>query len=828
MPKVAVKTNLAPDHHDHLQKEGFTNTQITILEAQGVRTIEASEAKGLGFVVYDKNNVPHSGRGILFPFTPTFGQVRFDIAPINKKGKPCKYLTALGARSQARSPDGCVAYTEGYKDGERATMSGGIVTGSMAGVSHYRKTLTEGSGKTVVFDSDGWLNPQVFSNLIHAGAYLKGKVALLPAIEGHPKGGMCEWFNSGATSEDYKALLDNAFSPGDLLLEWPRHWAEMSAGKKAHAARVAAGLAALYLKPIQHEALSIEIVATTGYRRSFVLKEIDKRCQVIARRQQHEAIQQHLQQEGLGYRIPEETTVEQFVFEKLFQSGKGTWAVINDTFHEYQGSLGYWENITDQVIGLKVSRFLMACYTDRMIRNIRTIKKQGTDPNLKASISFCRAALQIATDPKGDRLIAFKNATVDVTTGRMEPHGQSNYLTSGVDAEYHPDLDCPAVFSEYIDKCFGADLKEMIQCMLSTLLDPSAPYGNFFHLKGVSGSGKGTLLNLISNIFGKSYRNDNNFSLLNDPDKRHQFLTGAKVFAFGDTSGQIRQAGSFLDLIDNQPSIGRFLRSSDGYIKRWDVRFIVASASYLSIENMADGWERRAIVIPTLPRKGNPDKTMQDRIVEAKAEVISWALGMDRARRNEILANAGEQFEAVQQAQYESSLISDSVRRFIDDCCRPATVEELEQSGEPIDGLSTQELTRYYKSYCLAHDYKPKSQNMFSNFLQSLIPFHYRGSDKYLNVQGKRKRTKVAWVNMYVIHSIFSDGGGDSVGSVSYLCHPERTQPGGVEEFRDWGNRNTDVPVVTMDIESQPEIEVIPTEVATVTTGNESAEYEVF
>jgi hypothetical protein len=72
--------------------------------------------------------------------------------------------------------------TEGFKDAAAGTLHGGIATGALAGVSHYRKALKQGSGETIVFDADGWTNPQVFSNLVHAGYYLRGKIQLVPEI----------------------------------------------------------------------------------------------------------------------------------------------------------------------------------------------------------------------------------------------------------------------------------------------------------------------------------------------------------------------------------------------------------------------------------------------------------------------------------------------------------------------------------------------------------------------------------------------------------------------------------------------------------------------
>lgn len=257
---------LLPKHHAHLVSEGFSETDVATLEAQGVRSITAAESIRLGIYTRTPDGTKQGYAGIYFPFTDSFGQVRCDEPPI-RKGKPAKYLTPVGRASQAYIPADCVALTEGYKDAARAVVMG-VGIGAMAGVSHYRKALPKGAGYAIVFDSDGWRNPQVFANLIRAGVWLNGKVNLLPPIEGEPKGGMCEWVKAGATKADIEALVKNAYKPADLLLEWPKHWDGLTDGELARCVRMAI-------------ALGVEVLDDIG--RNVLLTAIAKAQKVIPR-----------------------------------------------------------------------------------------------------------------------------------------------------------------------------------------------------------------------------------------------------------------------------------------------------------------------------------------------------------------------------------------------------------------------------------------------------------------------------------------------------------------------------------------------------------------
>jgi hypothetical protein len=107
-------------------------------------------------------------------------------------------------------------------------MQGGIVTGAIAGVSHYRQCLQQDSGQTIVFDSDGWTNPSVFTNLVRAAQWVNGKVALVPQWVGE-KAGLVEYLKAG---QSYEVLLQSAMCIEELLLELPTRWIEMPKARR--------------------------------------------------------------------------------------------------------------------------------------------------------------------------------------------------------------------------------------------------------------------------------------------------------------------------------------------------------------------------------------------------------------------------------------------------------------------------------------------------------------------------------------------------------------------------------------------------------------------
>jgi|GEM_PF-1518860 len=257
-PQIQAATKLDLQHREHLISEGFTNQEIdTLVSKYGVKSLTESEARKLGFKAWDGKQW-QSSSGIYFPFTEDFAQLRADIPIPRKNGKPAKYLTQKGETSQAFLPEGCLAITEGFKDALIATLRG-VPTGALAGVSHYKKALPEGCKYTIVFDSDGWSNPQVFHNLIKSGLWCRGKVLILDPLPDHPKGGLCELYRFGGELD-----LSKAVKPFDLLLDWPNRWKGLSGIEIAKLAKKAVKLVTEYLPEDEVEAFIVRL--TTQHR----------------------------------------------------------------------------------------------------------------------------------------------------------------------------------------------------------------------------------------------------------------------------------------------------------------------------------------------------------------------------------------------------------------------------------------------------------------------------------------------------------------------------------------------------------------------------------
>lgn len=783
-PKVINKLEtINPKHAEHLLDEGFLPTQVARMIDGGLRSLSENEAIQQGFKAKDVSGKYISSSGLYFPFVSGFGQLRLDNPIEQKPNKFAKYLTPIGAKSQARIPTGCRVITEGPKDAMAGSLHGKVPTGAIAGVSHW-KALPKDAGYTAIFDYDGWVNANVFSNLFFAGKHLNGKVALLPKIEGEPKAGLCEYFKAGHTPDDYKALIDSALKPEMLLIEWGKHFGEIPLERKTQAVRVAMRLAAQFLDEIQQGYLLENIYESAKIKYKILQPELAKQKSKLVKRKRQEFEKQFgAETNSVGY---VGTTVEDNILTTVFDNSEGDWIVLNDAFYSYSG-LGYWKHIADPSICKRVAQELRTRFSIE-----RDGKKYqfATEKHKKSAIGFCRSALTEDNPPFNRHLIAFSNGTVDMRTGELMPHDPKNLLTTAIAADYIPNATCPEIFHRFMVSVFGEELIPLIRALTSMYLDPTAPYGKFAHIIGKSGSGKGTLLRLWGSFFSQEhYRSMSSFSELGTAEKRHQYLTGTRFVTFPDVGGYISGLKAFYELVDDGEMSGRALFSSHGYQKKWNTRFAIGSVDHLQIENSGDGWDRRCIPLPTKPRQGLEDPYLGQKLGEVKGQIISWALAMDRAERDALLLMPSTN-ERIVQTKQEQSIYSDSVRAFVDMGLRPS--DRAEATAE------NHELHDWYVAFCKAHGFSPSSITKFVSHLKTVL-LENRVERRYRREEGRLITIPAHWNYLLPVEGAFVDASNlpdqsngyqsNSTGlTPQWICIKSRCCEGGLSAFQEFWN----------------------------------------
>jgi hypothetical protein len=801
---------LNPEHIEHLYDEGFSFSQIALWVGQGLKSLTQEQAAELGFKVKDKNDKLISGSGLYFPFKGKFGQLRLDVPIERKKGSIAKYLTPLGAKTQARIPANCSVVTEGAKDAAAGSLHGKIQTGAIAGISHYRKALEQGAGLTALFDADGWYNPNVFVNLFHASKWLNGKAQIIPEIEGYPKAGLVEFFKVGNTAEDYKKLIDSAKKPEALLLEWGKYFGSIPEARLSQAARVALRLAAQYLDEVQQDILISNIKAACDKVSSKTLnRELKKQKAIIEARRKKQAAE--FQQEepekddhpeafyrGVcqGQKLEFENcvtaqTFDGWVYRREFGANDGDWRVIDSAFYQWREHLGYWQHQPDNRLNSLIADSGDKAFKLKHSKEFgwQVFKPYETNSYKESAFKYCRSRLERPEPlPVNNHLRAFKNCVVDLRTGAQMPHDKEYYLTSQIPYEYEPQKECPEAFRQFVADSFGLDMLDVIQAFTSMFLDPTAPYGRFPHLIGQSGGGKGTLGRFWNSLFGEDGASSGNFSDIAMAEGRHQYLTGKSLFSIPDAGGYVSGLRAFYELVDNGGMSGRALFNPVGYFKTWNIRFWIASVDHLQIENAGDGWARRAYPIPVRARTVKPDPDLRLKLENCKADVISWALSMSREERDRVLLSPPEN-ERVINLSLDSALYGDSTKSFVDLCLRPTA----NASFVPHHLLHS-----WYVSYCREHGYTPLGMSKFISHLKTVLPRNFADRTWTPMINGQRSKVPAHWEYLVPVEGAFVKSDVQlqpeafrpptPADNPVWICIKSQCEEGGLMEFEDFWN----------------------------------------
>jgi len=397
------------------------------------------------------------------------------------------------------------------------------------------------------------------------------------------------------------------------------------------------------------------------------------------------------------------------------------WLTETDEFYRYTGK-GYYEQLKDSRVRQEISRRLREVWEIRSERvGEETVYywaitgKKDTASNIKSCFEYAQSVLTDNREFDNTKFICFRNTTVNVETKEDVGHSKENHiLTPPLAGDYIPDAECPPVFHAFLKQSYGEHMIPLIRAFTSLLLDPTAPFGNHTvpHLQGQSGSGKGTLLRVWTEMMGESSAQIFDFGILGNPDKVKQYVDGKRLLINPDTSGMQLNMQAFYEMVDNGRISVRKLYSSSSESKKLYCRFALASVSPLQFENAGEGAARRITTIPTRTPDENfvYDPYLEDKLDRELSQIVSWAISMNRYERDRWIMTAGEVPEVA--AAKESARISgDSVRSFID--------ESLRHSSKEDSFISKDLLYSAYKAHCQWSGVKPLGKNKFWNHLNS-------------------------------------------------------------------------------------------------------------
>jgi 5S rRNA maturation endonuclease (ribonuclease M5) len=458
------------------------------------------------------------------------------------------------------------------------------------------------------------------------------------------------------------------------------------------------------------------------------------------------------------------------------------WLTETDEFYRYTGK-GYYEQLKDSRVRQEISRRLREVWViksetvgEETVYYWVITGKKDTESNIKSCFEYAQSVLTDNREFDNTKFICFRNTTVNVETKEDVGHSKENHiLTPPLAGDYIPDAECPPVFHAFLKQSYGEHMIPLIRAFTSLLLDPTAPFGNHTvpHLQGQSGSGKGTLLRVWTEMMGESSAQIFDFGILGNPDKVKQYVDGKRLLINPDASGMQLNMQAFYEMVDNGRISVRKLYSSSSESKKLYCRFALASVSPLQFENAGEGAARRITTIPTRTPDENfvYDPYLEDKFDRELSQIVSWAISMNRYERDRWVMTAGEVPE-VAEAKQSARISGDSVRSFID--------ESLRHSSKENSYISKDLLYSAYKVHCAWSGVKPLGKNKFWHHLNSFCSSRL-ASRSTTTVNGSKGHIPPRFLNAKWTHpSLYTAGQGYSP---DCDIAPQHLMPGGLEHL---------------------------------------------
>ena len=475
------------------------------------------------------------------------------------------------------------------------------------------------------------------------------------------------------------------------------------------------------------------------------------------------------------YTLPGDLTIEQHLFNLTFCDKERPIKVIDHAFRQYDPEYGYWAAIPDEELEQRV---LVNAELAHYPPNKNGVSKSlATAANVDKAMKYAGKKLFAATHKTNSKhLIAFRNYTVCTKTGDVRDHSPDHHITTCLPYDYTPGSECPPAMLRFIASSFGESNVEYVRAGLGLILDLTAP-DRFIHLTGSSGTGKGVTSRLFMKFFGsESVGSPNNFKIFANPDQVHQYLSGKRLLAIDDIVGFIgEEIGRFYTAVERTAMNARCLFKPKGYTQQFDCRYTVASVGQLSAKySNSKGWERRVFPMPTIrAARQEEDERLELELENCIADIISWALGQDKALRNDILKHPAKYNPAADEYFREAAFSSSSAWAFIEECLEPITPNENDMPHD--QGANKTQLYAAYKSYAAAVGKPPMSEDGFVHELRQVLP---------LNWVNRRSGGKVKPRFVYIkMRPVFE------FGEFGVTCNMEARGYDGVQQFRDWATQ---------------------------------------
>lgn len=388
-------------------------------------------------------------------------------------------------------------------------------------------------------------------------------------------------------------------------------------------------------------------------------------------------------------------------------------------FYVYDAETGLWMLRNEDLIREDLSRFVAGKLPRERWSKITA--------NLQKSCLECLRGIANKTgifDSKGD-FIHVANGVLEITPDgvNLKPFAPGYYSRNRSEIAYDTDAKCPRFINELLKAALPDDDINLIQRYGGQCLIGSNPAQKLLILRGTAGGGKGTLVNVISQIIGRR-----NIAELRTQHLRERFeifnfigktlLTGADVPGnFLNTAG----ASTIKSLVGNDSltAEAKGLNNRANIQGNFNIIISTNTRLHVRLDSDAGAWKRRLMIIDyERPKPEKKISSFDDILVNEEGEgILNFFVKGAVKLLQELSTDNGDLKLSSEQEKRVDDLLneSDSIRAFAS--------ERLEISKG--DNITTEELLTAYFNFCDAKGWQAENATSFNrNITDAMLEIH--------------------------------------------------------------------------------------------------------
>jgi len=341
--------------------------------------------------------------------------------------------------------------------------------------------------------------------------------------------------------------------------------------------------------------------------------------------------------------------------------------------------------------------------------------------------------LKGSSKPKASDLILFKNGMLDVSTGQFIPATPHFFALSASPHTYDPNIKADKRVMEIVADIMQHDERKIrwLQELAGYCLVSDQSLEKIFILVGQPGSGKGTILTLLTSLLGNNQVVSTDFGHLCSQWGYGPLL--GKLVAYMPDAELPRNldSGQALEKIKSisggdPVSIQRRYLPALPNVKLY-CRFIISINTLPDLPDHAGALARRLeLLVFRNSYFGREDRTIKNYLAEKADTLIPWALeGLQRIRETKQFTELSDSIEMIR----EFKIINTPMMEFVETCCE-------------FDEDSWIEKMQLYNCFCSWQVYSGQKAVSAIKFRQKLLALHPNIKTHIRNIPPNRLRVE--------------------------------------------------------------------------------------